>query len=58
MSVFDGDTRDYPRFQSDFLKQVVPEMKSKDSTAYVLRTYLTKIPLNIVKNVDDDLDEM
>ena len=33
MPVFDGDIRDYPRFKSDFLKQVVPEMKSKDSTA-------------------------
>ena len=33
-------------------------MKSKDSMAYVLRLCLTKIPLDIVKNVDDDLDEM
>ena len=58
MPVFDGDSRDYPRFKSDFLKQVVPEMKSKDSTAYVLRSCLTKVPPDIVKNVDDDLDEM
>ena len=58
MPVFDGDIRDYPRFKSDFLKQVVPEMESKDSMAYVLRSCLTKIPLDIVKNVDDDLDEM
>ena len=58
MPAFDGDTRDYPRCQSDSLKQVVPEMKSKDLTEYVFRTYLTKIPLNIVKNVDDDSDEM
>ena len=46
------------RVKSDFLNQVVPEMKSKDSTAYVLRSCLTKVPLDIVKNVDDDLDEM
>ena len=58
MPVFDGDIRDYPRFKSDFLKQVVPEMKSKDSMAYVLRSCLTKIPLDIVKNLDNDLDEM
>ena len=58
MPVFDGDIRDYPRFKSDFLKQVVSEMKSMDSMAYVLRSCLTKIPLDIVKNVDDDLDEL
>ena len=58
MPVFDGDIRDYPRFKSDFLKQVVPEMKSKDSTAYVLRSCLKKVPLDIVKYVDDDLDKM
>ena len=58
MPVFDEDIRDYPGFKSDFLKQVVPEMKSKDSTAYVLRSCLTKILLDIVKNLDDDLDEM
>ena len=45
MPVFDGDIRDYPRFKSDFFKQVVPEMKSKDSMTYVLRSCLTKIPL-------------
>ena len=33
-------------------------MKSNDSTAYVLRSCLTIVPLGIVKNVDDDLDEM
>ena len=33
MPVFDGDIRDYPGFKSDFFKQVVPEMKSKDSMA-------------------------
>ena len=31
---------------------------SQMSTAYVLRSCLTKVPLDIVKNVDDDLDEM
>ena len=58
MPVFDGDIRDYPRFKSDCSKQVVPKIKSKDSTAYVLRSCLTKIAIEIVKNVDDDLDEM
>ena len=33
-------------------------MKSKDSTAYVLRSCLTKVPLDIVRYEDDDLDEM
>ena len=58
MPVFDEDIRDYPRFKSDFFKQVVPEMKFKDSTACVLRSCLTKVPLDIVKNVEDDLHEM
>ena len=58
MPVFDGDIRDYPRCKSDFLQQVVPEMKSMGSTAYVLRSCLTKVPLDIVKDVNDDSDEM
>ena len=48
MPVFDGDIRDYSRFKSDFLKKVVPEMKSEDSSSYGLRSCLTKIPLDIV----------
>ena len=47
MTAFDRDIRDYPRFKSDFFKQVVPEMKSKDSTAYVLRSCLTKYYLTL-----------
>ena len=58
MQVFNADIREYPRLESDLLKQVVAEMKSNDSTAYVLRSCLTKVPLDIVKNVDDGLDEM
>ena len=58
MPVFDANIGDHPRFRSNFFKHVVPETKSKDSVAFVLRLCLTKIPLDIVRNVDDDLNEM
>ncbi len=57
MPLFDEDIRDYSRLKSDYLKQVVSKIKCKDSMAYALRSCLTKLPLNIVKNVNDDLDE-
>ena len=57
MPSFDGDIRNYPRFKNDFEKQVKPSIRS-ESTAYVLKSCLSKEPLEIVKNVDDDISEM
>ena len=36
----------------------MPATNSKDSAAYILKSCLEKQPLDIVKNVDDDLEEM
>jgi len=58
MPSFDGNIRDYPRFKADFLKQVVPQTKGDDSTAYALKSCLRGTPIDITKNVDDDLNEM
>ena len=58
MPKFEGDIRDYPRFKSDFTKHVMPLVTSSDSAAYILKSCLDKQPLETVKNVDDDLDEM
>ena len=58
MPMFSGDIRDYPRFKNDFIKQILPEIKSKDSQAYVLKSCLKELALDIVKNVDDDISEM
>jgi len=55
---FSGNIRDYPRFKADFTKQVMPNTKSDDSAAYLLKSCLEKDPLDVVKNVDDDLSKM
>lgn len=59
MPTFDGNIRDYPRFKADFERQILPKYK-KDShgAAYALKSCLSKEPLNIVRNVDDDHTEM
>ena len=38
MPTFSGNIRDYPRFKSDFQKQVMPEMDSPDRGAYALKS--------------------
>ena len=59
MPKFDGNIRDYPRFKADFTRQVLPEYKNDMHTAaYTLKSCLSKGPLNLVRNVDDDLTEM
>ena len=58
MPKFDGDIREYPRFKSDFKKHVMPLVTTNDSAAYILKSCLDKQPLETIKNVDDDLDEM
>jgi len=37
---------------------VQPQTKDKDKTAYALMSCLSDTPYEIVRNVDDDLDEM
>ena len=54
---FDGDIREYPRFRKDFQGQVVPSI-SESQQSYVLKSCLSGVPLDIVKNVDDNIDEM
>ena len=58
MPSFSGDIRDYPRFKSEFQKHVAPFTKSEDATAYLLKSCLEKEALSVVKNVDDDLNQM
>ena len=58
MPKFDGKLREYPRFKSDFLRQVQPEMKDDSSAAYVLKTCLTGSAADVVRNVDDDIAKM
>ena len=55
---FTGNVRDYPRFKSDFTKQVRPQLKSDSSAAYVLRSCLKGLALDVVNSIDDDLNEM
>ena len=54
---FSGRLREYPRFKSDFKTQVLPNI-SKESAAYTLRTCLSKRAQDVVRVIDDDLDEM
>ena len=54
---FEGEIREYSQFKKDFQKQVLPTL-DVDNATYVLRSYLGKEPSDIVKSVDDDLDEM
>ena len=58
MPTFSGNIRDYPRFKADFKKHVIPYIKNPDTVAYVLKSCLSNAALEIVKNVDDDIDDM
>ena len=53
MPQFNGDMRDYPRFKSDFQKQVQPTVGGEQEAAYALNT-----AFEIIRNVDDDLKEI
>ena len=55
---FNGNICDYPRFKSDFIKQVLPQISNKDSAAYTLKSCLGGIPYDLIRNVDDNLDQM
>ena len=58
MPFFNGNIRDYSRFKFDFTRQVVPEVQNDYATAYALKSCLGIVPLDTVRNVDDDLAEM
>ena len=54
---FDGNIRSYPQFKGDSIEHVIPII-SEVSAPYVLRSCLSKEPLECVKTVDDNLEEM
>ena len=58
MPTFQGDVRDYPRFKSDFNEQVVPHVGGDKNAAYALKSCLSKVAYDLVKNVDNDIAEM
>ena len=58
MLIFNGNIRDCPRYKTDFIKLVQPQIHNQEAAAYILKSCLTEIAYNLVKNVDDDLDEM
>ena len=58
MPSFNGNIRDYPCFKGDFQKQVMPNIRGEGAAAYNLRSCLSDEPLEIVRNVDDDIEEM
>ena len=55
---FSGDIRDYPRFKSDFQRLVANEIKKTSTVAYILRDSLSGTPADLVRNIDDNLEEM
>ena len=57
MPSFTGEIRDYPRFKTDFERQVMPTI-SIENAPYILRSCLSKEAANTVKSIDDDLDAM
>ena len=59
MPTFDGNIRNYPRFKTDFERQILPKYKKDDyGAAYALKSCLSDEPLEIVRNVDDNHSEM
>ena len=58
MLIFNGNIRDYPHFKTDFIKLVQAQIHNQEAAAYILKSCLTEIAYNLVKNVDDNLDEM
>ena len=59
MPTFSGNIKDYPRFKADFKRQVLLNFNNdKHAAAYTSNSCLSGIPLNIIRNVDDDLAKM
>ena len=55
MPAFDGDIRNYAKFKADFKRQVEKEIDCPETLAYVLKSCLSKQPLDIVKNMEEDV---
>ena len=45
-------------FKTDFIKQVQLQIHNQEAAAYTSKSCLTETPYDLVKNVDDDLDEI
>ena len=58
LPTFDGNIRDFPRFMCDFETHVLPNLQSKESAPYILRSCLTGVAFETVRNVDTSLKEM
>ena len=57
MPQFTGDIREYPRFKTDFLMQVLPVI-NKENAAYILRSCLDKDAAGAVKSTNDNLESL
>ena len=57
MPQFNGAIRDYPRFKSDFQKQIQATVGSEQEAAFALKCCLSNTAFEIIRNVDDDLKE-
>ena len=55
---FSGEIRDYPRFKHEFEKYVMPSIKRKAEAVYVLKSCLDKEALELVKNIDDNIENV
>ena len=55
---FTGEIRDYPRFKSDFNRHVLSKIKDTESASYILKSCLDDSVVEVVRNVDEDLDQM
>ena len=58
MPSFAGNIRDYPRFKNDFEKYVLPSLENTNAAAFVLGSCLKDEPLQLVKNVEDNIKAM
>ena len=58
LPVFNGEMRHYAKFKSDFEKYVMPSIKLKESSAYVLRSCLSENVKDIIINVEDKIDKI
>ena len=56
---FSGNIREYPRFKGEFERHVKPSYKNNlHKTAFALKSCLSGEPLDLIRNVDDDYNEM
>ena len=58
MPTFSGNIQDYPRFKNNLEKYVLPTIENPDAFAYVLASCLKGDPLQLVKNVGDNVTAM